>query len=298
MGNEFVLGLVQMKCARKAQPNLEKAVDQIRLAAQRGVQIVCLPELFLSPYFCNTHDLELFDLAETIPGPSTDVLCKVAKECGVVVIASIFEKKMEGVFFNTAAVIDADGTLLGIYRKMHIPHDPLFYEKYYFRPGDLGFKVFNTKFAKIGTLVCWDQWFPEGARLTALKGAEVLVYPTAIGWHPKEKTEFGPSQHSAWETIQRSHSIANGCYVAAINRVGFEPAPVGDGLEFWGASFVSDPFGVLLTRGSHDQEELLVAKCSRERMKDVRRNWPFFRDRRVDAYGGLTKVADDAGPSV
>ncbi|HEX3148089.1 MAG TPA: carbon-nitrogen hydrolase [Gemmataceae bacterium] len=290
--NEFVLGLVQMQCATEPAPNMEKAVAQIHAAAKRGAQIVCLPELFLSPYFCNTHDMRLFDLAEPIPGPRTERLAKAAKDAGVVVVASLFEQRMPGLCFNTAVVFDADGSMLGIYRKMHIPHDPLFFEKYYFRPGDQGFKVFATKFGKVGTLVCWDQWFPEGARLTAMKGAEVLVYPTAIGWHPREKQEFGKSQHDAWETIQRSHAIANGLYVTAINRVGFEPSPAGDGLEFWGASFVADPFGVVLARGSHKNEELIVVPCSRDRMLDVRRNWPFFRDRRIDAYGGLTQVAD------
>ncbi len=290
--SEFVLGLVQMKCATEKGPNLETAVARIREAARAGAQIVLLPELFLTPYFCNTHDLKLFDLAEPIPGPSTAVLSKIAKDAGVVVVASLFEERMVGLTHNTAVVFDADGTMLGVYRKMHIPHDPLFFEKYYFRPGDTGFKVFPTKFGKVGTLVCWDQWFPEGARLTALKGAEVIAYPTAIGWHPREKAEFGKHQHDAWETIQRSHAIANGCYVASINRVGFEPAPVGDGLEFWGASFVADPFGVLLKRGSHTAEELLIVPCSRERMADVRRNWPFFRDRRTDAYGDMTKVSD------
>jgi len=292
--NEFVLGLVQMQCATEAAPNMEKAVAQIHSAAKQGAQIVCLPELFLSPYFCNTHDMSLFNLAEPIPGPRTQILSKVAKDAGVVVVASLFEEKMVGLCYNTAVVFDADGSMLGIYRKMHIPHDPLFFEKYYFRPGDLGFKAFHTKFGKVGTLVCWDQWFPEGARLTALKGAEVLVYPTAIGWHPREKAEFGKHQHDAWETIQRSHAIANGCYVTAINRVGFEPAPAGDGLEFWGASFVSDPFGVVTARCSHTDEELIVVPCSRERIVDVRRNWPFFRDRRIDAYEGITKASVEA----
>jgi N-carbamoylputrescine amidase len=291
--NEFVLGLVQMQCGTDPAANMEKAVGQIHAAAKRGAQIVCLPELFLSPYFCNTHDCKLFDLAEPIPGPRTERLSKAAKEAGVVVVASLFEERMVGMCHNTAVVFDADGAMLGLYRKMHIPHDPLFFEKYYFRPGDLGFKVFNTRFGKVGTLVCWDQWFPEGARLTAMKGAEVLVYPTAIGWHPKEKAEFGKQQHDAWETIQRSHAIANGCYVSAINRVGFEPSPTGEGLEFWGASFVADPFGVVLARGSHANEELLVVPCSRNRIEDVRRNWPFFRDRRTDAYADLVNVAGD-----
>lgn len=290
--DEFILGLVQMQCSTDKATNLDRAIAKVREAAKAGAQIVLLPELFLSPYFCNTHRLELFDLAEPVPGPSTDELGKVAKDCGVVIVASLFERRMEGLYHNTVAVIDANGEFLGIYRKMHIPHDPLFFEKYYFRPGDLGFKVFNTKFAKVGTLICWDQWFPEGARATALKGAELLVYPTAIGWHPKERDEFGKHQHDAWETIQRSHAIANGCYVASINRIGFEPSPAGEGLIFWGASFVADPFGVLIHRASHDQEELIVAKCSRARMTDVRRNWPFFRDRRTDAYAGLLQAAE------
>jgi len=289
MADGFRLGLVQMKCGTDPAANMEVAVGRIREAAKQGAQIVCLPELFLSPYFCKVHDINLFDLAEEIPGPRTGRLSAVAKETGTVVVASLFEKKMAGLCFNTAVVFDADGTMMGIYRKMHIPHDPLYFEKYFFRPGDLGFKVFPTKFGKVGTLVCWDQWFPEGARITALKGAELLVYPTAIGWHPKEKAEFGKSQHDAWETIQRSHAIANGVYVAAINRVGFEPSPEG-GLEFWGASFVSDPFGVLLKRGSHSDEELIITECSRARMNDVRRNWPFFRDRRTDAYKEITRV--------
>jgi N-carbamoylputrescine amidase len=291
--NEFVLGLVQMRHATEAAINMDKAIGKIRECAKAGAQIVCLSELFLSPYFCNTHDLNLFNLAEPIPGPRTATLGKMAKELGIVLVASLFEERMVGVCHNTAVVFDADGSTLGVYRKMHIPHDPLFFEKYYFRPGDTGFKVFNTKFAKVGTLICWDQWFPEGARLTAMRGAEVLVYPTAIGWHPKEKAEFGKAQHDAWETIQRSHAIANGCYVASINRVGFEPSPHGDGLEFWGASFVSDPFGILLARASHTDEELIIMKCDRRRIEDVRRNWPFFRDRRTDAYGDLTKTAVD-----
>jgi len=290
--DEFLLGLVQMRCAVNAAPNMERAIAQIHAASKRGAQIVILPELFLSPYFCNTHDLKNFDLAEPIPGPRTEALSKAAKDAGVVVVASLFEERMPGMCHNTAVVFDSDGKMLGLYRKMHIPHDPLFFEKYYFRPGDVGFKVFDTQFGKVGTLVCWDQWFPEGARLTALKGAELLVYPTAIGWHPREKVEFGKAQHDAWETIQRSHAIANGLYVAAVNRVGFEPSPNGYGLEFWGASFVADPFGIVLARASHVDEELLVVPCSRSRMLDVRRNWPFFRDRRTDAYDSLTQASD------
>ncbi len=291
MSKTFTLGLVQMRCSTDSDENMTRALAQIKEAGERGAQIICLPELFLTPYFCKTHDIRLFDLAEPIPGPSTERLSAAAKAAGVVVVASLYERKMAGVYYNTAVVFDADGTMLGIYRKMHIPHDPLFFEKYYFRPGDLGFRVFSTRFGKVGTLVCWDQWFPEGARLTAMQGAEVLLYPTAIGWHPREKAEFGKQQHDAWETIQRSHAIANGIYVGAVNRVGFEPS--GDsGLEFWGASFVSDPFGVVLKRGSHTEEELLIVECDRERMEDVRRNWPFFRDRRTDAYGNLAKVTD------
>jgi N-carbamoylputrescine amidase len=288
MSDTFSLGLVQMRCSADREANLEKALARIREAATRGAQIICLPELFLSPYFCQTHDLGLFDLAEPIPGPSCDRLAAAARQAGVVIVASLFERRMEGVYHNTAIVFDADGAMLGIYRKMHIPHDPLFFEKYYFRPGDLGFRVFPTRFGKVGTLVCWDQWFPEGARLTALMGAEVIFFPTAIGWHPREKEQFGKSQHDAWETIQRAHAIANGVYVAAVNRVGFEPSPAG-GLEFWGASFVCDPFGVVLNRGSHTDEELLIVECDRRRIQDVRRNWPFFRDRRTDAYSGLVQ---------
>ena len=296
MPDTFQTALVQMACAKTPGPNLDKAEDAIREAARRGAQIVCLPELFLGPYFCQKEDADLFDLAEPIPGPSSDRLAAAAKRNNVVVVGSIFEKRMPGVYHNTATVHDADGTLLGIYRKMHIPDDPLYYEKYYFTPGDLGWKVFDTKYAKVGTLVCWDQWYPEAARLTALQGAEVLFYPTAIGWHPGEKAEYGEAQHSAWETSMRGHAIANGVYVAGINRVGHELPPSGDphgGLEFWGGSFVSDPFGRLVSKASHDRDEILVTSCSRKLMEDVRRNWPFFRDRRIDAYAGITRrVAD------
>ena len=284
----FTVGLVQMRCAGDKETNMATAEQQVRQAAQAGAQVVCLPELFLGPYFCQRVDLNLFDLAEPIPGPSTARLAKLAKETGTVIVASLFEKRTVGLFHNTAAVFDADGAMLGIYRKMHIPEDPLFFEKYYFAPGDLGFRVFETKFAKVGTLVCWDQWYPEAARLTALAGAEVLFYPTAIGWHPREKAEFGAQQYDAWQTIQRSHAIANGVYVGAVNRVGFESGS-GDGLEFWGGSFVSDPFGVIRKKGSHDREELLIVECDRARMEDVRRNWPFLRDRRVDAYANITR---------
>ncbi|MBI2804851.1 MAG: carbon-nitrogen hydrolase [Planctomycetes bacterium] len=277
-----------MKCDLEPARNLEVAVERITMAAGLGADIICLPELFLSHYFCQRTDCALFDLAEPIPGPTTDRLGRLAKSLGKVIVASIFERRAAGIFHNTAVVLDADGTLLGLYRKMHIPDDPLYHEKYYFTPGDLGFRTFDTTFGRIGVLICWDQWFPEGARLTALQGAQVLIYPTAIGWHPREKAEFGVQQHSAWETIQRAHAIANGVYVAAINRTGHE-GPKDGGLEFWGASFVSDPFGVVAARAAHDVEEILIAECEPARMEDVRRNWPFLRDRRIDAYGGLTK---------
>jgi N-carbamoylputrescine amidase len=284
----FTVGLVQMRCDAEPEANLARAVGHIREAAARGVQIVCLQELFRSHYFCQREDARLFDLAEPVPGPTTERLSHVAREAGVVVVASLFERRTAGVYHNTAAVLDADGRLLGLYRKMHIPDDPLYYEKYYFTPGDLGFRTFETRFARVGVLVCWDQWYPEGARLTALRGAEVLLYPTAIGWHPSEKAEYGIAQHQAWELMQRAHALANGVYVGAVNRVGHE-GDAKSGLEFWGASFVSDPFGQVLARASHDKEEVLVVECSRRRMEEVRRNWPFLRDRRIDAYGDITR---------
>jgi N-carbamoylputrescine amidase len=288
VAKEFTVGLVQMRCDPQAEANMEKALVRIRQAAETGAQIVCLPELFLTPYFCQKQDPALFDLAEPIPGPSTERLAKAAKAAGVVVIASLFERRAAGIYHNTAAVIDADGTLLGIYRKMHIPDDPLYFEKYYFTPGDTGFKTFETRFGRIGVLVCWDQWFPEAARLTALSGAQILFYPTAIGWHPREKVEFGQAQHQAWELIQRSHAIANGVYVASINRVGHEGPPEA-GLEFWGASFVCDPFGSLIKNAPHHEEELVIVTCDPGRQEEIRRNWPFLRDRRIDAYQDLTK---------
>jgi N-carbamoylputrescine amidase len=286
--SKFILGLIQLKCDAAPARNLEHSIELVQEAGRRGADIICLPELFLSHYFCQQTKAELFDLAEPIPGPTTERLGPLAKSLGKVIVASLFERRTAGVYHNTAVVFDADGALLGLYRKMHIPDDPLFYEKYYFTPGDLGFRAFDTRFGRIGVLVCWDQWFPEGARLTALQGAQVLIYPTAIGWHPREKAEFGVQQHQAWETMQRSHAIANGVYVAAVNRTGHE-GPAEAGLEFWGASFVSDPFGVVLAKGTHEREEIVVAECDPARIEDVRRNWPFLRDRRIDAFGGLTK---------
>jgi N-carbamoylputrescine amidase len=283
----FKIGLVQMACGADPQNNLEHAVSLIREAAGRGAQIVCLQELFRSQYFCREEDARLFDLAESIPGPSTAVLGPLAAELGVVIVASLFEKRATGLYHNTAAVIDADGALLGIYRKMHIPDDPLFFEKFYFTPGDLGFRAFDTKFGRIATLICWDQWYPEAARLASLTGANILFYPTAIGWHPAEKAEYGEAQHDAWRTAQRAHAIANGIYVAAVNRVGFEGPPE-KGLQFWGASFVSDPFGRVLAEASHDKEEILIVDCEVAKMEEVRRNWPFLRDRRIDAYSPIT----------
>jgi N-carbamoylputrescine amidase len=291
----FNIGVVQMSCTPEPEENLEDAIGHVRDAAGRGAEIVCLPELFLTQYFCQREDPALFDLAEPIPGPTTRRLGDLARELKIVIIASLFERRAPGVYHNTAAVLDKTGNLAGIYRKMHIPDDPLYYEKYYFTPGDLGFKAFTTDFAKFGTLVCWDQWYPEGARLTAMQGANVLFYPTAIGWHPDEKEQFGEAQYDAWRTIQRAHAIANGVYVAVPNRVGFETGNVrgseakGKGLEFWGGSFIADPFGQVIAHAGHTHEEVLVAELDLARIEDVRRNWPFWRDRRVDAYNAITQ---------
>ncbi len=284
----FKVGLVQMRCSADRRENLEKAITMLRQAASQGADVACLPELFLTPYFCQVEDAARFDLAEPIPGPTTLALAAVARETKMTVVGSIFERRAPGLYHNTAVILDDKGVLLGRYRKMHIPDDPLYYEKYYFTPGDLGFQAFQTDRAKVGALVCWDQWYPEAARLTALQGAEILFYPTAIGWHPAEKAEFGPAQHSAWETIQRSHAIASGVYVAAVNRIGHEGE--GDsGLEFWGGTFLADPFGRVIARAGHDAEEVLVAECDLGLIEQTRRNWPFLRDRRVDAYGGITE---------
>ncbi len=294
MAEKFGVALVQMSCSPDPDQNLAKAVERIDDAARQGAKIVCLPELFRTQYFCQREDAALFDLAEPIPGPTTDAIAEAARKSRVAVIASVFERRAAGVYHNTAAVLDADGSLRGIYRKMHIPDDPLYYEKFYFTPGDLGFRAIDTQFGKVGTLVCWDQWYPEGARLTALQGAECLFYPTAIGWHPAEKAEFGDAQHDAWRTIQRSHAIANGVYVAVVNRVGHENGNIrgnaasGAGLEFWGGSFICDPFGKVIAEAGHDCEEILYAEVDRRRMEDVRRNWPFLRDRRIDSYAAIT----------
>jgi N-carbamoylputrescine amidase len=286
--NLVSLGLVQMRCGLEPEANLRKALAGIREAARGGAQIVCLQELFRSQYFCQRQEPSVFDLAETVPGPGTEQLAQVARETETVIVASLFERRAPGVYHNTAAVFDADGGLLGLYRKMHIPDDPLYFEKYYFTPGDLGFRAFDTRYGRIGVLVCWDQWFPEGARLTALQGAQMLFYPTAIGWHPRERAAFGAAQFEAWQLIQRSHALANGVYVAAVNRVGHE-GPTEAGLEFWGGSFVSDPFGGIIKQASQDKEEVLIVPCDLGRLEEVRRNWPFLRDRRIDAYGGLSR---------
>ena len=289
---KFQIGVVQMACAADPNENLATAERRIREAAGRGAQIVCLPELFRSQYFCREEDTRFFDLAEPVPGPTVESLSRLARELAVVIVGSIFERRAAGVYHNTALVFDADGLLLGMYRKMHIPDDPLYFEKYYFTPGDLGFRCFDTRYARIAPLVCWDQWYPEAARLAALAGAQVIFYPTAIGWHPAEKAKFGAAQHDAWRTIQRGHAIANGVYVAAANRVGYEGPPE-RGLEFWGGSFVADPFGRVLAEAGHEKEETPVVVCDPARIEDVRRNWPFLRDRRIDAYAPiLNRVID------
>ncbi|MCK6555897.1 carbon-nitrogen hydrolase [Candidatus Binatia bacterium] len=290
MGQQVTVGLVQMRCGDDVAANVRAAVDRIGDAARQGAQIVCLQELFASRYFCQSEDHAHFDLAEPVPGPTTAALAQAAAAHDVVVIGSIFERRAAGVYHNTAVVLDADGSLRGVYRKMHIPDDPLYFEKFYFTPGDLGFHGFTVRGARVGTLVCWDQWFPEAARLTALAGAEMIVYPTAIGWHEAEKAEFGAAQHDAWELMQRSHAIANGVFVVAVNRVGTEGT-----VEFWGASFVADPCGRVLARASHDREEILIVPCDLGLIESTRRHWPFLRDRRIDAYGGLMRrVIDDA----
>ena len=303
---KYTVGLVQMRMGADPEANFAAAVERIEEAAGRGANIVCLPELFRTQYFCQREDVQLFDLAEPIPGPSTARLAEVARKARVAIVASLFERRAPGLYHNTAVTLNADGAIAGIYRKMHIPDDPLYYEKYYFAPGDLGFQAVDTAYGRVGALICWDQWYPEAARLTALQGAEVLFYPTAIGWHPAEKEAFGAAQYVAWQTIQRSHAIANGVYVASVNRVGLEHgevkledgevlggrAPVREsdpGIEFWGGSFLADPFGRVIARASHDAEEILLGEIDLGLIEETRRHWPFLRDRRIDAYGGITK---------
>ncbi len=290
MSKPFQIALVQMRMGGNPAQNLASAVAWVEKAATAGAAVVCLPELFRSLYFCQREDAALFDLAETIPGPSTEALAVAARKAGVVVIAPVFERRAAGLYHNSAAIIDANGELAGVYRKMHIPDDPAYYEKFYFTPGDLGFPSFETHAGRIATLICWDQWYPEGARLAALGGALVIFYPTAIGWHPQEKQQQGAAQRDAWRTIQRSHAIANGVYVAAVNRVGHEKLNGAEpGIEFWGSSFVADPFGIVVAEASTHSEELLLAQVDPGRIEEVRRNWPFLRDRRIDAYQGVTR---------
>ena len=283
------LGLLQHACSISPADNLKKTLALVEKAAKKGAQIICTQELFRSQYFCQDENHSNFKLAESIPGPSSKAFQQLAKKYGVVIVASLFEKRAAGLYHNTAVIIDADGMLLGIYRKMHIPDDPLYYEKFYFTPGDTGFKAWQTKFGKIGVLICWDQWYPEGARLTAMQGAEILFYPTAIGWHPTEKAEHGVDQHGAWETIQRSHAVANGCYVAAVNRIGHEMPVGGDGIEFWGQSFVAGTSGQIIANASQTEEEVMIVPIELDTVDVTRTHWPFLRDRRIDAYGDLTK---------
>lgn len=291
---KFTVALVQMACSADPDANLRKAVAKVEEAAARGAHVVCLPELFRSQYFCQREDAALFDLAEAVPGPTTDALAAAAKKHEVTVIAPVFERRAAGLYHNSVAVLDSGGELRGIYRKMHIPDDPAYYEKFYFTPGDLGFRAFDTHAGRIGALICWDQWYPEGARLTALQGAVILFYPTAIGWHPREKAEHGAAQLDAWRTVQRGHAIANGVYVAAVNRVGHEMPSDGGGpqaspgIEFWGHSFLCDPQGVVMAEAG-EREEILLGEVDLARLEDVRRNWPFLRDRRIDAYTGIDR---------
>ncbi len=294
---ELRVGLTQFRCGDDPDWNVDHAEAMVREAAKQGANVVCLPELFRSRYFCQTEEHRCFGLAEPIPGPTSERMGRLAKELGVVILASLFERRAAGIYHNTLAVLAADGSLMGLYRKMHIPDDPLFYEKFYFTPGDLGFKVFDTPRGKLGTLVCWDQWYPEAARLTAMMGAEVLFYPTAIGWHPGEKAEYGEAQHESWELIQRSHAVANGCYVVAVNRIGHEPTPDGrgEGIEFWGQSFVAGPDGKILAKAPADEEAVLVVPLDLARVDVARTHWPFLRDRRIDAYGDITRRYIDGG---
>ena len=289
MKKNLKIALLQTRCGENPQENLKHTLKLAEEAGSQGAKIICTNELFRSQYFCQSEDHKYFDLAEEIPGPSTEAFSAIARKYQAVVIASLFEKRASGLYHNTAVIIDADGSFLGLYRKMHIPDDPLYYEKFYFTPGDVGFKTWQTRYGKIGVLICWDQWYPEAARLTALQGAEILFYPTAIGWHPSEKEKYGRNQHGAWETIQRAHAVANGCYVAAINRVGLERPIGGDGIEFWGQSFVAGTSGQILQKASVDQEEILYAELDMDDVNTTRVHWPFLRDRRIDAYGDIVR---------
>jgi N-carbamoylputrescine amidase len=293
--SEIKIGLLQTAVLPSPDANLKKTVALIERAAKKGAQIICTQELYRSQYFCQSEDHANFKQAEKIPGPSTDAFQKLAMKHKVVIVASLFERRASGVYHNTAAIIDADGSLLGIYRKMHIPDDPLYYEKFYFTPGDLGFKAWQTRYGKIGVLICWDQWYPEAARLTAMQGAEILFYPTAIGWHPSEKKKYGIKQHGAWETIQRAHGVANGCFVAVTNRVGHEvlKGVGGDGIEFWGQSFIAGTSGEIIAKAASDKEEILIAPVDLAHVDVTRTHWPFLRDRRIDAYGDLTRRLSD-----
>ena len=282
------LALIQAKADSDPATNLQATLAKVEQSAADGANIVCTQELFATEYFCQSEDHDNFHLAESIPGATTEAFQRLAKRCGIVIIVSLFEKRSAGLYHNSAAVIDADGSLLGIYRKMHIPDDPLYHEKFYFTPGDLGFRAWDTRFGKIGVLICWDQWYPEAARLTAMQGAELLFYPTAIGWHPSEKEKYGEQQRDAWQTIQRSHAVANGCFVASVNRVGHETPVGGDGIEFWGGSFVAGTSGEILSQAGLD-ESVLLLEVDLGKVDVARTHWPFLRDRRIDAYGGITK---------
>ena len=292
----FKIGLIQMAMSADPGRNLLTAIARVGEAARKGAGIVCLPELFRSLYFAQREDARLFDLAEPVPGPSTEAFAAVAREHQVVVIVPVFERRAPGLYHNSAVVIDADGSIAGLYRKMHIPDDPAYYEKFYFTPGDLGFRAFDTRVGRVGTLVCWDQWYPEGARLTALQGASILFYPTAIGWHPAEKASHGAQQLDAWRTVQRGHAIANGVFVAAANRVGHERPESGEGIEFWGSSFLADPFGAVIAEGPVDREAIVIGEVDLARIEETRRGWPFLRDRRIDAYGGIGARFLDTSP--
>ncbi len=299
----YRVALLQLRCSPDPEENLLRAAEWVREAARQGADLVCLPELFRTQYFCQRQEAQFFDLAEPIPGPATELLARVALEEKVVVLASLFERRAPGLYHNTAALLERDGSLAGIYRKMHIPDDPLYYEKYYFAPGDLGFRAFHTSVGAIGALVCWDQWYPEAARIVALQGAGLLLYPTAIGWHPAEKEQDGVAQYEAWQIVQRSHAIANGVYVAAVNRVGLEHGDIrgnrapGEGIEFWGGSFLADPFGRILAQAPHDRETILMAEIDPAHLEEVRRNWPFLRDRRVDSYAPIANRFLDPAPT-